>query len=253
MNSLKNYSLSILHMKTNRNILSSTFFVASLAFGLSGSLQAASILSGSLSLDYDQTTFGVLGLTTINSFNQATSNSITNAQVVANTGTTTSWTGINYGVNPTTPLTDPTGRNLQETNFTYNPANLTGTASGAIGIGGVTRWNGFSTFVLGDYSVQYDALRAGGVYSGWYLTNNFDFPAIAFDLANVTTNLLGDGFTLSGDLYVKPGAPLTVFGFPGDTDYGNFSLTASTIPEPSAAMLGALPLLALLSRRRRNG
>jgi uncharacterized protein (TIGR03382 family) len=240
-------------MKTNRNILSSTFFVASLAFGLSGSLHAASILSGSLSLDYDQTTFGFLGLTTINSFNQATSNSITNAQVVANTGTTTSWTGINYGVNPTTPLTDPTGRNLQETNFTYNPANLTGTASGAIGIGGVTRWNGFSTFVLGDYSVQYDALRAGGVYSGWYLTNNFDFPAIAFDLANVTTNLLGDGFTLSGDLYVKPGAPLTGFGFPGDTDYGNFSLTASTIPEPSAAMLGALPLLALLSRRRRNG
>ena len=126
-------------MKTNLALFSTSLFVAA----ISGSLHAASILSGSLTLAYDQTKFGLLGLTNINSFDQSTSNSKTAAEIQADAGTTTSWSGINYGVNPTTPLTDPTGRNLQETSFTYNPADLTGTASGAIGIGGVTRWDWF--------------------------------------------------------------------------------------------------------------
>jgi uncharacterized protein (TIGR03382 family) len=242
-------------MKTNRILLSITLFAAANC----GSLHSASIVSGSLSLDYDQTTFGFLGLTNINSFGQTVSNTRTAAQIQADAGTSTSWTGIGYGINPTTPLTDPTGRDLQETNFTYNPANLTGTAAGAIGIGGTTRWDidpflGGGVFILGDFTARYDAARAGGIYSGWYLTNHFSFPSVAFDLANVSTNVLGDGFTLTGDLYVKTGEPLNAFfGFPGETDYGNFSLSASTIPEPSSAMLGALPLLSLLSRRRRNG
>ena len=79
----------------------------------------------------------------------------------------------------------------------------------------------------------------------------FQPPGLAFDLANVTTNVLGDGFTLSGDLYVKTGSPLNFyFGFPGETDYGNFSLTASTVPEPGRRAWSAS--IAWLSARRRR-
>ncbi len=200
--------------------------------------KGAAILEGTVSVSYDQTAFASLGLTVIDSFNQASSNSETYTQILANAGTSTSWDNIDFGINPTTALPDPTDRDLQETSLTYDPGDLTGTVTGQIGIGGNTRWGGAYQFVLGDYGLAYDVTRAGGGYSGWYLTNNFGFPALAFDLANVTTTILPSGFTLSGDLYVKTGEPLNAFfGFAGEMDYGNFSMSASTVPEPATGLL----------------
>ena len=238
-----------------KTVLQISLIVAVSGFALR-SAQAETIQGGTFIVGFDETEFGLLGLTTINSFDQAASNSLTRTQILSDPGTTNLWGSIPFGVNPTTPLYvsgTPTGRNLQNTNFSYNPADLTGTAAGQIGIGGTSRWGGFSTFVLGDYSLQYDSARAGGVYSGWYLTNNFDFTGIAFDMANITAPVVTPGgFSFSGDLYVKAGSTLTFFGFSGDTDYGNFSLNASVVPEPSSLALLLLGTGAILHIRRRR-
>ena len=210
------------------------------------SLSAASIQTGTISIDYDQAAFGNVFLTSINSFDQATSNTLTNSQILADPGTTTAWSNLGFGINPTTPLTNPTGRSLQVTSLTYDPVNLTGTASGQIGIGGTSRWGGANNFVLGDFALTYDASLASGIYSGWALTNNFSLPARAFQIANAsTTDISANGFTLTGDLYVKADDPLNSgFAFPAG-DYGNFAMTASTVPEPSTYALLALAAIGL--------
>ena len=232
------------------------WLIASCAISLTNlPLSAASIQAGSIAIDYDPAAFANVFLTTINSFNQAASNSSTDAQILADAGTTTAWSNLGFGINPTTPLSDPSGRSLQETTFTYDPANLTGTASGQIGIGGVSRWwgAGVGNFVLGDFALTYNASLETGIYSGWALTNNFSLPALAFQIANASTSAISaDGFTLSGDLWVKSGDPLNLyFSFPAG-DYGNFSMTASTVPEPSTYALLALAAVAVgLQMRKR--
>ena len=230
------------------------WLIASCAISLTNlPLSAVSIQAGSIAIDYDPTAFANVPLTTINSFNQAASNSSTDAQILAVAGTTTAWSNLGFGINPTTPLSDPSGRSLQETTFTYDAANLTGTASGQIGIGGVSRWGGAYNIVLGDFALTYNASLETGVYSGWALTNNFSPSALAFQIANASTSAISaDGFTLSGDLWVKSGDPLNFFfSFP-EGDYGNFSMTASTVPEPSTYALLALAAVAVgLQMRKR--
>lgn len=215
----------------------------------------ASILGGTVLMDYDEAAFSSLGLTTVNSFDQASSNSRTYNEILTDPGTTTLWTNIDFGINPITPLSDPTDRDLQETSLTYDPGDLAGTVAGQIGIGGTTRWGGLYNFVLGDYALVYDGGRVGGIYSGWYLINYYGIVAETFELANVSTNVLPDGFSISGDLYVKTGSPLnSFFGFTGEGDYGNFSMTASTVPEPTACGLvlaGAALVFHQIRRRRR--
>lgn len=220
---------------------------------LTAAASAASIVAGTATLSFDETAFAAVGLTGINSFDQATSNQKTSAQILSDAGTSTSWSGIPYGINSTTTLSDPSGRDLQETSFTYDPMALTGTASGQIGLGGVSRWAhaGGGSFILGDYALKFSAARETGIYSGWFLENNVSFAdTLTFDIANASTNIVADGFTLSGDLYVKSDSPLALFfGFPAG-DYGNFSMTASTVPEPSSLLLLASGSLILLRRRK---
>ena len=230
-------------------------FAVGILSPLSGAADA--VVGGSVVMSYDQAGFAALGLGDINSFNQATANTSTRDQILTDPGTTTSWNDIGFGINPTTPLTDPTGRTLQVTTFSYSPLDLTGTAAGQIGVGGATRWTvdplaGGGLFVLGDYSVSYDASRVGGVYSGWFLKNNFDLNLVAFDLGNVTTTVSADGFKLSGDLIVKPLSPLTLFGFTGGKDYGDISISAQSVPEPSVYALVAVAGIACFAVGRRK-
>jgi len=212
--------------------------------------RAAVVVGGNVTLSFDETQFALVGLTNINSFNQATANSMTGAQLLADAGSI-SWSGISYGVNPTTPLVDPAGRNLQETTFSYDESNLTLTATGQIGLGGVSRWDvdplfGGGVFVLGDYALTYSA-------GTWRLQNNVSFPAPSFFLSSPSLTSVSDtGFTLSGNLFADSG--LIGFGFNGTVSYGTFSMVATAIPEPSVV---ALLLLAagggvVASRRRRT-
>lgn len=207
-----------------------------------------------MSIDLDSTIFSSLLLTTNDHFGAASANSMTLATITntATAGDTTDvWTGLPFGVNPAT-VTSPSGRALQGTNLTYDSSNLTGTASGQIGLGGFTRFNGAAgLFYIGDYQLLYNAARATGIYSGWYLQNNAGFPANAFDFANVSTNVTGSGFTLSGDLVPNSDSFFSLYGLTG-MDMGNFSFTATAVPEASSALLGTLSLAGLLTRRRRS-
>jgi len=221
-------------------------------------LHAATVQSGSFSASFDEATFASLGLTNLNFFDQA-DDSLTAAQLLAESGAG-GWSNLDFAINGST-VSSPSGRTLQATNFTYDPSNLTGTASGQIGLGGATRWDvdpllGGGSFLLGDYSLQYNASRVGGVYSGWYLTNHISFASIAFDFANITSPVVApEGFLFSGDLYVRADSGLTLFGFPDDTSYGTFSLTTSTVPEPSTVamlLLGAGASVYFAKRRRLN-
>ncbi|HRJ71130.1 MAG TPA: PEP-CTERM sorting domain-containing protein [Terrimicrobiaceae bacterium] len=214
--------------------------ILSMALPTTTQLHAATVISGSLTASFDQATFGYLGLTNLNFFDQA-DNNLTAAQLLTESGAA-GWSGLEFGINGSI-VNSPSGRTLQPTSFTYAPGNLTGTASGQIGLGGVTRWDvdpmaGGGEFLLGDYSLQYDAARAGGVYSGWYLINHLSYSAIAFDFANTTSPVVSaNGFSFSGDLYVRADSGLSLFGFPSDVSYGTFSLNASTVPEPGTAGL----------------
>lgn len=241
-------------MKTNFKSLplSTSAVVLSTAFMLSA--DAASIVAGSMSVTYDQTTFAALFLTTNDHFGQTSSNSL-DITTITSPGTpgnsTDVWSGLSFGVNGAAP-SSPAGRAIQGTGFTYNPADLAGTATGQIGLGGFTRFNGLGgLFYIGDYQLRFDGSRTFGIYSGWYLQNNAGFPANAFDLANVTTTVGAEGFELSSDLVPNSDSFFAFYGLTG-ADMGNFSFSGSTVPEPSAAILGACSLLGLLARRRRN-
>ena len=244
-------------MKINIITGFSTFTGSCLALVLTiSSTEAAtsSIIAGSMTVDFDQTAFTSLLLTTNDHFGQASSNSLTLA-TISNPATpgdsTDAWSGLSFGVNGSSP-SSPDGRSIQATTFTYDSTNLTGTAAGQIGLGGFTRFNGLAgVFYVGDYQLLFDGSRTSGVYSGWYLQNNAGFPANAFDLANVTTTVGAEGFDLSGDLVPNSDSFFSFYGLTG-VDMGNFSFSGSTVPEPSLALLGTCSLLGLLARRRRN-
>ena len=240
--------------------------LASIGVLFIGSAKAATVVSGELSLNYDQTALATnLGLVGINEFNQATSNSSTRSYIVStsNSGDTTgSWTNLPFDVNGSS-LSNPTGRTLQATNLSYNPANFASTITGQIGLGGVSRFDvspfvGGGIFVLGDYSLQYNASRAGvnlgggETGSGWYLQNHFDFNVNAFDLANLTTSsVTSDGINLAGDLVASSSSALLLFGASAG-NYGSFSFTAQAVPEPSRALLLMLGGMMIAGRRKRT-
>jgi hypothetical protein len=230
---------------------SSLLFLA-LALSLSSAHAATvAVTQGQMNIDYDAFTLGFLGLSGPNHFTQVTSNSLTAAQVenAGASGNVLSYTGLEFAVNTGAPAS-PSGRFIQNSTLTYDVSDLTGTLSGQVGLGGVTRFAfGSGGFIMGDFSLEYNAARATGAQSGWYLENHYSFPLITFDLGNVTTTITGNDFALSGDILASPefnGA----FGVGNGTDFGNFSFT--TAPEPSRALLGFAGLTGVLIRRRRK-
>ena len=239
---------------TNATFMTAISVATSLLFLTYAHAATMAVNGGSLSLDLDSSIFSALLLTTNDHFGATSSNSMTLATIAdtATPGDTTDvWTGLPFGVNPAS-ISSPSGRTLQGTTLTYDSSNLTGTASGQIGLGGFTRFNGAGgLFYIGDYQLLYDETRKTGVYSGWYLQNTAGFPANAFDFANVSTNVTGSGFTLSGDLVPNSDSFFSFYGLTG-TDMGNFSLTATAVPETSSTMLGALSLAGFMIRRRRS-
>ncbi|MDN5940478.1 MAG: VPLPA-CTERM sorting domain-containing protein [Nitrospira sp.] len=164
-------------------------------------------------------------------------------------------TGLVYDVTGST-VTNPAGRAIQPTNFTYDPNNVTGTATGQIGLGGVMRFMGNfqGVFTTGDYALEYDATRVGNPAggSGWYLLNNFGFPIPAWDLADVTTSSDPFSLALSGNLKWSPEVTSAFFA-PSDLGktMGTFTF-ASPVPLPAAIWLFGSGLIGLagLARRR---
>lgn len=154
-----------------------------------------------------------------------------------------------YGVDVT-----PAPRRLAPpTSFTYDASDvptLLATASGNISLAGVTRWAvlpdlGGGQLLLGDYSLAYNA---GG--SRWELSNNIDFPGVAFFIgdAQVTTGPNGV-FSVSGNLIGAPFLGVLLAGSVGQ-DFGDFSFSA--VPEPSTAALLTFGMAILAGHRRQR-
>jgi hypothetical protein len=168
---------------------------------------------------------------------------------------------LQFSVNGTSIPANPLGRKNQVTDFTFNPTDVLGSATGNIGLNGVLRFRidvkpPSNRIMLGDMSLSYKPELEGATAgrSGWVITNHIGFDAGAFELFNVTTALNGNILSLNGDL-----------GFGNGFDHlgaraarakaaviGDFSFQATVVPVPGAVWLflgGAVNIL-WLGRRR---
>ncbi len=233
----------------------------------STNLKAASTLvSGGAMIDYDAAAWATLagGFNTdpfkalvLNEFfdkagvTSRTGTQILFDEVVANPSTT----GLFHGLNGST-VVNLAGRTNQATTFTYDALNLT-SHTGVIGLGGITRWDvnpllGGGVLGFGDFTLAYHASRVIDGRSGWALTVNLPGGATAFDLTNVTTTATDYSLSISGDMVVSPEfASLLVTPSDYLKDIGNFSFTATAVPEPSRALTLMAGVASLGFRRRR--
>ncbi|MEQ1800998.1 MAG: hypothetical protein ABL989_03685 [Gammaproteobacteria bacterium] len=122
---------------------------------------------------------------------------------------------------------DATRRTQVPVPFLYdatNSATLLATASGRIGLAGVSRWTvspdrGGGQLLFGDYDLFYN-----GASGTWELVNRIDFPLTTFTLGNaVLTTGAGQDFTLSGDLIGSVALNILLAGGLGE-DFGDFRL-----------------------------
>lgn len=221
---------------------------------------ADTLTGGAATIDFDKPAWDTLAsglgigspaLTLGAFFDQAQANARTQSQLLTDVLSST-YTGQTYALNGALVL-NLTGRHTQPTTFAYAPGNLAG-HTGSIGLGGVARFETLLGPVLfGDYTFQYDSARtlAGG--TGWYLQGNIPPAGALFDLLNVSIVESPGTFTISGDLGVSYELANFLFGTPGDTlkDVGNFTFTATTVPEPATfVLLGLGALLPLLRRKK---
>lgn len=222
---------------------------------------------GSATIDYDAVAWSTLasgyGPTPVLSlaafFNQADSNARTQAQIMSDPdpGGPASYIGQAYAMNGASVVNLPS-RYTQPTTFAYTPGALS-SHTGGIGLAGVARFDvyggAFGSLLFGDFTLQYDATRSLVGGSGWFLQGNIPPAAAAFDLLNVSVTEAPGTFTLSGDLGVSYEIANFLFSTPGDTlkDVGNFTFTATTVPEPSAlALIGLGAMFALVRRPKAN-
>lgn len=153
------------------------------------------------------------------------------------------WTGANISetndavirVRDTTGLITISLTNNTGSTLTLNGFHFDYGGTGATGFAGYTamdlKYNG--TLITRYTGISADGSTIANISN--YL--DFDATGLAFTLANGATG----SFTLSG---FTMGTGTTT----GDQNFDNFAITA--VPEPGAALLGGLGLLALLRRRR---
>jgi hypothetical protein len=168
-------------------------------------------------------------------------------------------TGLQFITNGAV-VTNLVGHHDKPTNFSFDNADLTGSATGAIGFGGImrTRGNfGAGMFAIGELTLQYDAARNVDGASGWFLENHVSFPLPAFDLLNVNANIIANTFTLTGDLRFTQEMSSAFFAEDDALKMlGNVSLQATTtspVPLPAAVWLfgSAIAGLGMVGRRKR--
>lgn len=229
---------------------------------------AATVTSGTFTMDLDRNALAQLVLNptgtpptifleeffTSPSLAGAQINDIVNTNLVPGNGEIPA-TGLAYDVTGST-VSNPAGRAIQATNFTYDPNNVTGTAAGQIGLGGVLRFMGNfqGIFATGDYALKYDATRVGNAAggSGWYLLNNYGFPVPGFDLTDVTAVANPFSLNLSGNLKWSPEVTSAFFHSSdiGKT-VGTFAF-AAPVPLPAAAWLFGSGVIGLAGVARRR-
>ncbi|THJ12435.1 MAG: hypothetical protein CAF43_007310 [Nitrospira sp. CG24C] len=254
--------------------LAVTLLVAALSVVAPSVSQAATVTSGSFTMNLDRDALAQLvfnptgtpptlyleefwGTSASASLTATQINTAGAADLVPGTGEIPA-TGLVYDVASST-VTNPSGRAIQPTLFTYDPGDLTGTATGQIGLGGVMRFLGNfpGIFVTGDYALKFDTTRVGNAAggSGWYLLNNYGFPIPGWDLTDVTATSDPLSLYLSGTLKWSPEVASAFFAS-GDIGQpmGTFTFASpAPVPLPAAVYLFGSGLLGLAGwvRRRR--
>lgn len=172
-------------------------------------------------------------------------------------------TGLQFEINGTAPIPNqPAGRNAQPTSFAFNPANITGTASGLIGtVGTSSYWyanqamidTGSIWLAYGDLSLQYSAARATGGNSGWFFTNHMLFDQELFDTRNVSVDFSNNILSISGDLVVSQEFR-DGYALQSGLNVGSFQLSGTAVPEPTSILLlgGVASASGLIRRLRRR-
>jgi hypothetical protein len=150
-------------------------------------------------------------------------------------------TGLEFAVNGAT-VDVPVGRRTKPTTLTFDPGDFAGSVTGAIGLGGVSRFridtgSPSNRIVSGDYTLEFDAanIDADTGQSGWTLYNHYSFRSESFNLFNVAMGLDPNSFTLSGELGVGPG--WEHFGGTVGAIVGDFSFQTTVVPVPAAVWL----------------
>jgi hypothetical protein len=170
-------------------------------------------------------------------------------------------TGLVFNINGSNPAVG------QATNFSYDPTNVTGTATGSIGTSGaVSFWYGNDPIIatgsiwnaFGDFTLQYSAARAVNGDSGWYISNALVATEIMFDTQDVVVTTTPGGLSVSGNLVISPEFSSFIFGgLDAGLAVGSFSLNGqSVVPEPSSLVmlgLGTVCAGAFQLRRRVKG
>lgn len=171
--------------------------------------------------------------------------------------------GLQFAVNNAVIPANPLGRHNRATTFNFEPGNLTGSATGAIGLNGVLRFRldvnpPSNRMLLGDMTLEYHPQLENTTpgRSGWLLVNHSGFDADAFELFDVVTQLTGNSLSLNGNLGFGWGFDHVGSGNArlAETRIGNFSFQTTVVPVPAAAWLflsGAVGL-GLAGNRKRS-
>lgn len=149
--------------------------------------------------------------------------------------------GLEFGVNGAT-VNNLTGRNNRPTTLQFDPDDLTGSVTGAVGFGGVTRFrvdigSDRNRVLSGDYTLEYDPanIDANSGRSAWTLYNHVAFRAPGYFLFNVLTELNNGSLSLSGDLGL--GSAFDHLGGTTNAIVGDFNFHTAVVPIPAAAWL----------------
>jgi hypothetical protein len=221
---------------------------AALAAATIAAASEIGIVGGSATMKFDLTAF--LGQTPLDSFDAVFGITETRDELLALPGNNPP-SSVKWMLNPIgTP--SPTGRQIQGTTLSIDPADVLATWAGGIdsgaflsggeqiGFGGMTRWAldpGIPGVLLfGDWGLRHSPARAGtfaggttNVRSGLVLTSNIDFPNATFvDIGNASIAVSGNTLSITGDLLVSDA--LILLGFPTSNlglDIGDFELTAT--------------------------
>ncbi len=141
------------------------------------------------------------------------------------------------------------------TTFSYDPSDFLGTFSGTIEHSGSVLFNS-DAISVGDFTIGFDAARAMGAASGFFVESTAGLSAILFDVAAPSAlSATSSELSIQADLLVSSefAALLLNEGLASSDLTGvtvGEALVSATVPAPGAAALFGLGGLALTRRQR---
>jgi hypothetical protein len=165
------------------------------------------------------------------------------------------------------------GRNRLATDFSYDPSDFYGTASGLVQTSGVSAWwfandalmdAGVAWISWGDLSLRYDPTRVALGYSGWVFANQLGGIGDIFDTTITAMTASADGISLRGELYGSDGTSTDPYNenqatwetytlMNPNVKIGTFSFYGVTaVPEPGRSLMAGVATVCLMAMARRK-